>query len=422
MTQTNKSGTLLMRVMCAIFFLLFTLLYLYDYQDDILAVTQHVLSRGATHYNRMIGAVLITLVLWLLQIGIYAFTGLTRRCHALTYLPSLLLLGALTDVSPSIVSGDTSALWLWLFPLTMIAYAFVVWIVRQFEAIEPVPQSSGFFSRMVWVNLLQMLIMVLFVCGIGNSDKVFHYRMHMENDILNGDFSKALWIGAKDEASDSSLTMLRIVALSSTGKMGERLFTYPLVGGSDAMLPNGRSVQMAMISEKWLYKKLGVVFKESVSPRKYLELLHKRGYATKESHDWLLCAYLLDGDLDAFAHALPRYYNINGHLPQHYHEALVLYTHLRQHPFIVYHSQVMEADFDDFANLMHSTSGTASRQYVVKSNYGKTYWYYYYFRARKAPRSSSFSDLVPIVTRRQLPQSLTLERLRTMIPLPTKYS
>ena len=56
----------------------------------------------------------------------------------------------------------------------------------------------------------------------------------------------------------------------------------------------------------------------------------------------------------------------------------MLYTHLRQHPFVVFHSQVMEADFDDFLNLLHSTNDPATRRYELRSNYGKTYWYYYY--------------------------------------------
>lgn len=35
------------------FFLLFTFLYLFEYQADVLAVTQHVLAHGVTHYNRI---------------------------------------------------------------------------------------------------------------------------------------------------------------------------------------------------------------------------------------------------------------------------------------------------------------------------------------------------------------------------------
>ena len=99
MIKTTKNGTIIMRVMCAILFLLFTFLYLFEYQADILAVTQHVLAHGVTHYNRTIGAVLLTIILWVLQLVIFGLSGLSRRFHALTYLPSLLLLGVLTDVT-----------------------------------------------------------------------------------------------------------------------------------------------------------------------------------------------------------------------------------------------------------------------------------------------------------------------------------
>ena len=87
-----KDGTgIIMRLVCAIFFILFTTLYLNKYQPDILAVTQHVLSHGATHYNNVVGTILITLTLWLIQVAIYAGTRLNHRAHALTYLPSMLL-------------------------------------------------------------------------------------------------------------------------------------------------------------------------------------------------------------------------------------------------------------------------------------------------------------------------------------------
>ena len=77
-----------MRVMCAVVFFVFTFCYLYFYQADVLAMAQHVLSGGKTRYNSLIGAVLITLVLYLLQLLVFAVTRLYKRAHALTYFPS----------------------------------------------------------------------------------------------------------------------------------------------------------------------------------------------------------------------------------------------------------------------------------------------------------------------------------------------
>ena len=69
-----KNSTIIMRVMCAILFLVFTFSYLFYYQADILAVGQHVLSKGQTRYDRTIGALLITTVLYMVQLVVLAIT------------------------------------------------------------------------------------------------------------------------------------------------------------------------------------------------------------------------------------------------------------------------------------------------------------------------------------------------------------
>ena len=66
MNNFKKDDTLKMRLLCTVLFLSFTFVYLYFYQADILAVAQHVISNGTTHYNRTIGAVIITVTLWLI--------------------------------------------------------------------------------------------------------------------------------------------------------------------------------------------------------------------------------------------------------------------------------------------------------------------------------------------------------------------
>ena len=53
------------QVVCAIAFWVFSFVYLYFYQTEVLSAGQHVLSGGRTYYQRLIGAFLITLVLYL---------------------------------------------------------------------------------------------------------------------------------------------------------------------------------------------------------------------------------------------------------------------------------------------------------------------------------------------------------------------
>lgn len=56
------------QVVCAVVFCVLTFCYLYNYQADVLVVTQFLASGGQTHYAPFLGAVIITSVLLLLQV------------------------------------------------------------------------------------------------------------------------------------------------------------------------------------------------------------------------------------------------------------------------------------------------------------------------------------------------------------------
>ena len=87
-----------MRFTMAIVFISFTYLYLDFFQDDVLAVAQYVLSKGMTTYSYVLAPILLTLALFLLQMGVCTLTQVKRRFHALTYFPSMLMLTVLTDI------------------------------------------------------------------------------------------------------------------------------------------------------------------------------------------------------------------------------------------------------------------------------------------------------------------------------------
>ena len=85
--KNKRSSTAKMQIACAIIFITFTYVYLAFYQADVLAVAQHVFSGGLTNYSYTLAPLLITLVLYLLQVGVYAVTRVKRRFHGLTYFP-----------------------------------------------------------------------------------------------------------------------------------------------------------------------------------------------------------------------------------------------------------------------------------------------------------------------------------------------
>ena len=375
-----KNGAMLMKMVCAILFLIFTFCFLYCYQADILTVAQHVLSKGQTHYNRTIGAVLITIVLYLLQLGVCSFTKLDHRTHALTYFPSLLILATITDINTDIDRGLSLGVWLWIFPLLILLYVVWVWLSRRFLPYEPGANSSDRPLRMMWINVLLMALMFFLVGLVSNHNDVFHYRMHAENAMLHNDFKEASSVGQKSQATDSSLTMIRAYALGRQGLLGDRFFEYSLMGTSRVLLPDGVTTKLLLYPEEKFYKSLGVVLLPRKDPMGYLEFVNKHRLGTRMAADYLLIGYLLDRRLDAFAYAITQYYDVSKDLPIHYCEALVLYNHMHSNPYVEYHNNVVEADYKDFVRLSRSEKRPTARQAVLKSTFGDTYWYYYFKR------------------------------------------
>ncbi|WP_298936063.1 DUF6057 family protein [uncultured Prevotella sp.] len=383
MTQNiNTNNSTLVNSICAIVFILFTYVYLYFFQADLLAMEQHVLSGGTTHYNKTIGAVLITLVMYLLKLGVSKLTKFDGWLHILNYVPSLLLIIILTSGDQNF---DTNAFPAWV--VIVVSIVFVVYIVLavlyRFKYFLQINTSfTGSILGGLWKSLLAMSVMFLIVCALGNTNEVFHYRLRTEWLLNTNDYEKALHVGEKSDDTDANLTMLRVYALSRTKQLGERLFEYPIPhGGSDLLLPDGVSIKCLLYPESEIFKQLGIRKKGRMRPLEYLLYLESHGLAMKSVTDYILCGYLLDKNLDAFVNTIKTKYNLTSpSLPKHYKEALILYTHLRANPVLVFHSEIMDADYSDFQKLEEKYIDKAERYSYVKDTYGETYWFYYFYQ------------------------------------------
>ncbi|HEY9551488.1 MAG TPA: ABC transporter permease, partial [Prevotella sp.] len=127
-----------------------------------MAVTQHVLSSGHTHYDRSIGAVVITVVLYLIHVGMASWLKVRHLGFSLSFFPSLLLLGLITNVkvvSYEILSFDVS---LWVYVLFIGVYVLLLQFYFQFRSLSEA-NSRYLFTRFVWVDLLMMFLMFLMV-------------------------------------------------------------------------------------------------------------------------------------------------------------------------------------------------------------------------------------------------------------------
>lgn len=372
--QHRKSNSATAHAVCAIVFLCFTFIYLHFFQADILAYTQHVLSHGATHYSAPVGTVVITFTLYLLHLLVYGLTRLRRGRHALTYVPSLLLLAVITSGGARIEEGFQLGVWTWLLPLMLAVWGMAVWVAMK---IPYGPPQHSPLPRMLMLNLATMCAMMLFVGFTANTDSVFHYRVKTESLLLQGRYDEAASVGNRSAETDSCLTMLRAYALARQGLLGEKLFTYPLVGSSATLLPTDSGSHCVMYPTDSIYRFLGAVPVHSMTAHNYLNALQRQGKAGSSVKDYVLCGLLLDRDLDGFVRELTRHYTVNDSLPRHYREALTLYTHSRSNPAVVYHNDVMDTDFADLQTLERQHPQESDRRLAVFEQYRTTYWWYY---------------------------------------------
>jgi len=359
----KRNSTTKIRLTCTIIFIVFTYLYLSCYQEDILAVAQHELSEGMTTYNYWLSPIWITLTLALLQVGVFTITRVKKTFHALTYFPSLLVLAVITDIPCNFDTHHSLGIWAWLLPALLLVFVGIIYVVRQLEPYENFGRGGLWFSRQAWLNLSQMLVMMLMVILIGNGHQVFHERMKMERLMKEGKYSEALQVGEKNIETDSSMTFLRVACLHKTKQMGDLLFTYSLVGGSKAMFLD------SLTTKALLWKAPNWMVDGKVSKVKYIL-----------PQEYKLCGLLMDKKLDEFVCEILKKGKLNvTSLPKHYCEALMLYTHRRSHPKIVYRNAVMEADFRDFQAMERKYSNLMERKTALYETYGNTYWYYFLY-------------------------------------------
>lgn len=363
-------------IACAVVFCLFSIVYLF-YQADLLAMQQNVLSHGITRYNRTIGAVVITALLLIVQLAIDAFTRYGIKHPSITYIPSLMLLTMLTDISHEASASYPQTYWAWLAPLVLVVFIVAAWLsLRSREsAVSDAPRSA---YTPLWTNLLTMALMITAVCATANTSRSYHARLHMERLVANREYAEAAAMPMRAADATPETTMLRAFALSRTAEMGERLFQFPLCGGADALLPNADSTTCRLFSDVIIKAHVGPITRQPMRTLQYLRWLNRHHLGTSAAHDYLLCALLMDCRLDEFAQEISRMRVSNlDTLPQHYREALTLYSHIRTNPRMVYHNAVMDADYDDMQQMQRKYTNPTERRARIGETYGKTYWHYY---------------------------------------------
>lgn len=370
----GRTTDFICRLVCMVLFAVFAFTYLYCLQSDVVAYAQHVLSGGLTHYNDLVGSVIITGVLLLLALLMSFLARPHGVANALAFVPSAAMLIYVTDISLPVSKSFGTFVAILL--LSMFISWMAVFVLRRLSGAVAFQWLAGrdLFPSL-WVNVLLMSLLCFSVGLGGNADGRFHNTLKVERMLAFGDDKKALDIVADAHVDAMPGEALTVYVLARNGMIGDMLFRQniaPHLHSSSLLLPSGRD-SLLMLPRDEVYRYLGAVPKGRMGVTLFLDKALEKGCA--KAADYLLAAHLIDCNLDAFANVLQRCRVVNDSLPRHYREALVLYSHQRVNPSITYSESVLEADYADFIKM--SADNTPRGKQTLRRTYGDTYWYYY---------------------------------------------
>lgn len=374
-----KKAARILTVACGLLFSIFSFVYLFVFQKDVLGALHYSLSQGKTHYSPLIGAIIITVVLLIFRWGINGLLGLKGPVRALSYFPSCLLLGVLTDVDCSIFHGGSIGdKWLWLLPLLLLIYVGVTYTLRRIFRFWL--NQEGSILGLINSNLTILILLCLMTVSIGNSNVNFHHELAVERAIRNRNYAAARMVGGKSLETTRTLTVLRAYTLSREGTMGEHLFEYPQYYGAEGLLFEPHSQETLRLNADSLYAYLGAKPHTAEKPLDYLTRICHDEVGKHTALDYYLSALLLEKKLDKFASAVDTYCFEQDTLPRYYREAVTLYK--RAHP--QYSREIkdtlMVQRLDDFFSRQKEFSSPVEEKNRMRREFGDTYWWYYHYQ------------------------------------------
>lgn len=383
----------LLKVSCTVLFCLFTFFYIYTYQCDLISYGQMVLSEGKTHFDRTIGSLLLTVALYMVQLFVNGLVRPHDRFVALTFFPSLLILTFITDIPKDIDRSFSLGDWMWVGPLLLLLFSFLVWLLRQWS-VRWQPSNTSFFHDL-WINLSIMVLMFFLVCCVSNSDELFHRQLRMERFAINGDYEDVMDEMAEVETPDDHLTLLTAFALSQESLLGEHFFEYPVGQGSEIIDPDNSSSRTYLIPKEVMSHAYGHPFWKD---------------------DYELTRLLMDRRLMDFAKKVKTCYS-DSTMPKHFREAMAVFRDSKEAELlkqqeeaalreemekakkerrkvkgkkakkkeIIIHpaDSIMLVRYETYQLLLQSSKDKRVVYNLSRKYYHDTYWHYYHFPIKK---------------------------------------
>ena len=374
-SETYKRAARIQTVVCGFLFSVFSVVYLYVFQRDVLEALHFSLAHGKTSFAPLASALIITLVLLLLRWGVNALLKLRNEIQTLSYFPSCLLLGVLTDVGRDVYTSQYHTSWGWLLPLLLVLYAGLAFLLRRFWPVRTGGEGE-MFGTLNW-NVFFLLVLCGMTVAMGNSDRDFHHELQVERCLRAGDYEGALNTGRRSLEASRTLTALRSYAMLRSGQIGERLFQYPQYYASDGLFFASDSLTVLRYTNDSISALLGgrISFQQ-----RFTDFLGDICYQEKGSHlavDYYLSSLLLDKRLDDFFRGLSDFYEPETGLPRCYREAVLLYQTEHADTTWAIADSVMLRRFEDYRAERTRLQTTPGGKNLLRKDFGDTYWWYF---------------------------------------------
>lgn len=294
-------------------FSIFSFIYLYVFQCDVLEALHFSLAHGKTHFAPLPSAIIITLILLLLRWGINSLLGLKGEVRALSYFPSCLILGVLTDVGRTVYMSDYHTSWGWLLPLILLIYFLVTFWLRRVFRVQLNVESSP--MTLMNSNLIILLVFIIMTILIGNSNRTFHRELEAEHYLRNHQYNEVLKIGQHSTEASRTLTVLRSIAMSHAGTLGEKLFEYPQYYKTDGLFFANDSSSVLRYTNDSIYYLLGVRPYNGEDRMEFLHNICYKGTGNRLHSIIFYRLYFLKNDLTLLQLPLPISVNLMKNLP-----------------------------------------------------------------------------------------------------------
>lgn len=365
------------RIICASLFAIFSFLYIYMMQGELLALVQDHLAQGQTSNNTLITALLVTLLLMALQYLLNKVGQLHGRCEALSYLPSCVLLSLITKIDGTFAYSWVQ--WGVALCLVTVIYVFAWWVNR--NSLQPRDIN---FLRVLSPNLGILVVLFVFTGWYGNNTPAEQMELAAWKYTHSGQYDKVLKVGKRSDDCNAGLTALRSLALAKTGQVGDRLFAYPQPYDSDGLMMNRYNVQTPSYGATEYYRLLGDCPYGGEKAAAFYKRMMSLHPDAEEYRELYAAALLLDKDLESFVALTVDREHLEESLsdaPKHYQEAWMIYN--EQHPFtpVVFtpDSEIAQSYQEYLALREEHADKPIVMNNLCKQKFGKTYWYYYDF-------------------------------------------